>query len=136
MLSSYLCLHLPSNLFQYDFLTQIWYALFNLMYVTSPTYLILILITPAVPYLYVDKPHFFDKNLPSKIGVWLIHGMLCFPPPRKTRSSKGKKSHYPIDDWAREAGIVYCETPVDTVSVWEKWKMLKWTYQELMHCCC
>jgi hypothetical protein len=29
-----------------------------------------------IPYLRVYKPHFFDKNLPSKIGVRLIHGML------------------------------------------------------------
>jgi hypothetical protein len=26
-------------------------------------------------YLRVYKPHSFDKNLPSKIGVWLIHGI-------------------------------------------------------------
>jgi hypothetical protein len=26
-------------------------------------------------YLRVYKPHFFEKNLPSKIGVWLIHGI-------------------------------------------------------------
>jgi hypothetical protein len=29
-----------------------------------------------VPYLRVHKPHFFDKNLPSKIGERLIHGIL------------------------------------------------------------
>jgi hypothetical protein len=23
------------------------------------------------------EPHLFDKNLPSKIGVRLIHGVLC-----------------------------------------------------------
>jgi hypothetical protein len=28
-----------------------------------------------LPYLRVYKPHFFDKNLPSKIGVRLIHGI-------------------------------------------------------------
>jgi hypothetical protein len=42
----------------------------------------------------VYKPHFFDKNSPSKIGVWLKHGILC-----------------PFDDWARDAGIICCETP-------------------------
>jgi hypothetical protein len=31
----------------------------------------------AVPYLREYKPHFFDKNLLSKIGVRLIHGILC-----------------------------------------------------------
>jgi hypothetical protein len=29
-----------------------------------------------IPYLRVYKPHFFDKNLPSKIGVRLMHGIL------------------------------------------------------------
>jgi hypothetical protein len=29
------------------------------------------------PYLRVYKPHFFDKNLPSKIGVLLMHGIIC-----------------------------------------------------------
>jgi hypothetical protein len=28
-----------------------------------------------LPYLRVYKPHFFDKNLPSKIGVRLLHGI-------------------------------------------------------------
>jgi hypothetical protein len=28
-----------------------------------------------IPYLRVYKTHFFDRNLPSKIGVRLIHGM-------------------------------------------------------------
>jgi hypothetical protein len=28
-----------------------------------------------LPYLRMYKPHFFDKNLPSKIGVRLIHGV-------------------------------------------------------------
>jgi hypothetical protein len=28
-----------------------------------------------MPYLRVYKPQFFDKNLPSKIGVRLIHGI-------------------------------------------------------------
>jgi hypothetical protein len=44
--------------------------------------------------LRVKKPHFFDKNLPSKIGVRLVHRILC-----------------PFDDWVRDAGIVCCETP-------------------------
>jgi hypothetical protein len=47
-----------------------------------------------IPYLRVCKLHFFDKNLPSKIGVRLIHGILC-----------------PFAVWAREAVIVCCETP-------------------------
>jgi hypothetical protein len=29
-----------------------------------------------IPNLHVKKPHFFDKNLSSKIGVRLIHGIL------------------------------------------------------------
>jgi hypothetical protein len=29
-----------------------------------------------IPYLRVYKPLFFYKNLPSKIGVRLIHGIL------------------------------------------------------------
>jgi hypothetical protein len=37
---------------------------------------------------------FFYKNLPSKIGVRLIHGIF-----------------FPFDDWAHDAGIVCCETP-------------------------
>jgi hypothetical protein len=28
-----------------------------------------------LPYLHMYKPHFFDKNLPFKIGVRLIHGI-------------------------------------------------------------
>jgi hypothetical protein len=40
------------------------------------------------------KPNFFDKNLPSKIGVRLFHGIL-----------------YPFDVWARDAEIVCCGTP-------------------------
>jgi hypothetical protein len=35
-------------------------------------------VVEKVPYLRVYKPLFFDKNLPSKIGVWLKHGVL-FP---------------------------------------------------------
>jgi hypothetical protein len=46
-----------------------------------------------IPYLRVHKPHFFDKNLPSKTGVRLMHGICAF------------------DDCARDAGIVCCETP-------------------------
>jgi hypothetical protein len=30
-----------------------------------------------VPYLRVKSRTFFDKNLPSKIGVRLMHGILC-----------------------------------------------------------
>jgi hypothetical protein len=37
------------------------------------------------PYLRVYKPHFFDKNLTSKIGVRLIHGIKNQDPPRKGR---------------------------------------------------
>jgi hypothetical protein len=29
-----------------------------------------------IQYLHVYKPHFFDKNFLSKIGVRLIHGIL------------------------------------------------------------
>jgi uncharacterized membrane protein len=47
-----------------------------------------------IPYLCVYKPHFFDKNLPSKIGVRLVHGIILCP----------------FDDWARDASIVCCET--------------------------
>jgi hypothetical protein len=47
-----------------------------------------------IPYLHVYKPHFFVKNLPFKIGMRLIHGMLCT-----------------FGDWARDTGIVCCETP-------------------------
>jgi hypothetical protein len=46
------------------------------------------------PYLPLYKPHCIDKNLPSKIGVRLMHGIL-----------------YPFDDWARDTCIVCCETP-------------------------
>jgi hypothetical protein len=45
---------------------------------------------------------FFYKNLPSKIGVRLIHKIL-----------------WRFNDWARDAGIVYCETPVETACVWD-----------------
>jgi hypothetical protein len=31
-----------------------------------------------MPYLRVYKPHFFDTNLPSKIGMRLIHGILKY----------------------------------------------------------
>jgi hypothetical protein len=50
--------------------------------------------TSVVPYLRLYKPHFFDKNLPSKIGMRLTNGIL-----------------YPFYDWARDAGIACCETP-------------------------
>jgi hypothetical protein len=33
------------------------------------------------PYLRVYKPHFFDKNLPSRIGVRLINGVLLTTEP-------------------------------------------------------
>jgi hypothetical protein len=46
-----------------------------------------------LPYLRVYKPHFFDKNLPCKIGVRLY------------------TEHCPFHDWARDVGIVCCETP-------------------------
>jgi hypothetical protein len=29
-----------------------------------------------IPYLHMYKPHFSDKNLPSKTGMQLIHGIL------------------------------------------------------------
>jgi hypothetical protein len=45
-------------------------------------------------YLRVYKPPFFDKNLPSKIVLRLVHGILC-----------------PFDDWARGTAIVWYETP-------------------------
>jgi hypothetical protein len=32
----------------------------------------------GIPYLRVYKLHFIDKNLPSKIGVRLKHGILSF----------------------------------------------------------
>jgi hypothetical protein len=41
-----------------------------------------------IPYLRVFQPHFFDKNLPSKMWVRLIHGIL------KNRSSKKKPLSY------------------------------------------
>jgi hypothetical protein len=34
------------------------------------------MILKNITYLRVYKPHFFDKNLPSEIGVLLIHGIL------------------------------------------------------------
>jgi hypothetical protein len=33
-------------------------------------------VTDDLPYLRVKKQHFFDDNLHSKIGVWLIQGIL------------------------------------------------------------
>jgi hypothetical protein len=42
----------------------------------------------VIPHLRVYKPHFFDKNLPSKIGMRLVHGIL------KTRSSEKKPLSY------------------------------------------
>jgi hypothetical protein len=42
------------------------------------------------PYLRVYKPHFFDKNLHSKIGVRLFTELKDQDPPRKSR--------YHIDD--------------------------------------
>jgi hypothetical protein len=46
-------------------------------------------------FAFVYKLHFFDKNLPSKIGVRFIHGFFKFlfrklDPPRRSR--------YPIED--------------------------------------
>jgi hypothetical protein len=43
-------------------------------------------------YLHAYKQHFVDENIPSKIGVWLIHGILFFfkekldPPKKKSLS--------------------------------------------------
>jgi hypothetical protein len=54
-----------------------------------------------VPYLRMYKPHFFDKNLHSKIGVRLIHGIKNLDPPRKSRCH--------TDGWAHDADIVCCE---------------------------
>jgi hypothetical protein len=55
------------------------------------------------PCLRVYKSHFFDKNLPSKVVVRLIHGIKKLDPPRKRC--------YPIDERAHDAGVVCCETP-------------------------
>jgi hypothetical protein len=57
-----------------------------------------------LPYLRVYKPHFFVKNLPSKIGVYTRNLKKENPdPPRKSR--------YHTEDRAHDAGIVCCETP-------------------------
>jgi hypothetical protein len=74
------------------------------------------LIILVLPYLRVYKPHFFDKNLPSKIGVQLIYGILfIFYFFKKARSSE--KSRYPKDNRACDTDIAYCELPVETISV-------------------
>jgi hypothetical protein len=52
------------------------------------------------------KRHFFDKNLPSKIGVRLKHGIL-----KNENLDPPRKSLYQKDDWAHDAGIVCCENP-------------------------
>jgi hypothetical protein len=58
-----------------------------------------------IPYLRVYKPHFFDRNSHSKIGMRLINEI------KKEPTSSEKKSRYNIDDWAHDAGIVCCKTP-------------------------
>jgi hypothetical protein len=45
-----------------------------------------------VLYLRVYKPHFFGKNIPSKIGVRLKHGI------KKKNVDPPRKSRYHIDD--------------------------------------
>jgi hypothetical protein len=55
-------------------------------------------------YLRVYKPHFSGKNLSSKIGVRLIHGV------KNKDLDPSRKSRYHIDDWAHDAGNVCCET--------------------------
>jgi hypothetical protein len=56
-----------------------------------------------IPYLRMYKPHLFDKNLPPKIWVRLMHGIKNLDATRN--------SHYHVDDWAHDASIVCCETP-------------------------
>jgi hypothetical protein len=46
-------------------------------------------------YICVYKLHFFDKNLPSKIEVRLIHGILCI---FLKKELVPKKKSYPVDD--------------------------------------
>jgi hypothetical protein len=47
-------------------------------------------------------PHFFDKNLPSKIGVRLIHGIL-----------------FPLTTEPATPVLYVVKLPVETVSVWD-----------------
>jgi hypothetical protein len=42
-----------------------------------------------LPYLRVYNPHFFDKNLPSKIGCGLYTEFKELDPPRKIRYHTG-----------------------------------------------
>jgi hypothetical protein len=43
-----------------------------------------------IPYFCTYKVNFSDKNLPSKIGAWLMHGILCIFFFRKTIPFKKK----------------------------------------------
>jgi hypothetical protein len=51
-----------------------------------------------IPYLCTYKLNFPDKNLPSKIGVWLMHGIFCiFFFPEKLYPLKRKERRcYPM----------------------------------------
>jgi hypothetical protein len=57
-----------------------------------------------MPYLCVYKLLFFDKNLPSKIRVRLIHGTWC-----------------PFYDWAATPVLYVVKLPVETTSVWDRY---------------
>jgi hypothetical protein len=62
-------------------------------------------------YLHVYKPHIFDKNLPYKIGVQLIHGILFFlklQPPKKAVILSTTEPVTPV--------LYVVKPPVETIS--------------------
>jgi hypothetical protein len=55
-----------------------------------------------IPYLRVYKPHFFDNNLPSKIGVRFMHGIFFL-----------------LTTEPATPVLYVVKLPVETVSVWD-----------------
>jgi hypothetical protein len=89
----------PRNVFTWTFPASIHFGSWEIPVCVTNNYITKLDLTSSkakayIPYLRVYKQHFFDKNLPSKIGVRQKHGILR-----------------PFDDWLRDADIVCCETP-------------------------
>jgi hypothetical protein len=68
-----------------------------------------------LPHLRMYKPQFFDKNLPSKIGVRLKHGILCI---FWTNWILRKKDILLTTEPATPV-LYVMKLPVETASVWD-----------------
>jgi hypothetical protein len=62
-----------------------------------------------IPYMCVYKPHLLTRIFLPKLGCGLYTEL-------KNNLDPPRKSRYHIDNWAHDASILCCETPVETVS--------------------